>query len=159
MPVLGLVLLVALSGCSTVKSWFGRGDKPSGHNVSVFDAKVGDCFLAPANIAVEVSSLAATSCATAHQLEMFAKPTFVSPGSATAPASFPGDAALKSFADGACADAFTGYVGVDYRDSSYFFTYLNPSARSWQQNDDRTTLCFVTTTGAPITGSVKGRKQ
>lgn len=159
MPVLGLVLLVALSGCSTVKSWFGKSNQPSGHSVSVFDANVGDCFLAPANITTELSSLTATGCATAHQLEMFAKPAFLSPGGATAPDSFPGDAALKSFADGACAAAFTAYVGVDYRDSSYFFTYLNPSARSWQQDDDRTTLCFVTTTGAPITGSVKGRKQ
>jgi hypothetical protein len=37
-------------------------------------------------------------------------------------------------------------------------TYLLPSARSWQQGEDRSVLCFVTTTGDPLTNSVKGSK-
>ncbi len=158
-PVVAVVVLVTLAGCSTVRSWFGKDGEPSGESVTVFDATVGDCFLAPADIAVEVTSLTRIDCASDHQLELFATPSYVAPGTTTAPDSFPGDAALKSFADGTCAQAFAGYVGVDYRDSSYFFTYLNPSARSWEQDDDRTTLCFVTTTGGAITGSVQGSKQ
>ena len=50
-------------------------------------------------------------------------------------------------------------MGVDYRDSELFFTYLLPSPRSWEQDEDRTTLCFVTTTdGAQLTQSVEGTK-
>ena len=29
-----------------------------------------------------------------------------------------------------------------------FFTYLIPSARGWEQNKDRSVVCFITTTGA-----------
>ena len=72
---------------------------------------------------------------------------------------YPGDAALKLFADGACAQEYTGYVGKDYLDSSYFFTYLLPSARGWEQQKDRTVLCFVTTTGQQLTSSVKNSKR
>ena len=66
---------------------------------------------------------------------------------------------LSAFAQGACAQHFTGYVGVDYLDSSLFFTYLLPSARSWESDDDRDVICFVTTTGGTLTGSVKGSKK
>ena len=62
---------------------------------------------------------------------------------------------LKDFADGSCAAEFAAYVGVDYRDSSLFFTYLLPSARSWEQGDDRAVTCFITTTGAPLSESVR----
>jgi hypothetical protein len=72
---------------------------------------------------------------------------------------YPGPEALASFANGACAQAFQPYVGVSYLDSSLFFTYLLPSARSWESDDDRTVLCFTTTTGKPLVVSVKGSKM
>ena len=66
---------------------------------------------------------------------------------------------LPDAAEGACAQRFQSYVGVAYQDSSLFFTYLLPSARSWEQGDDRTVLCLVTTTGQKLTASVKGSKR
>ena len=149
--VLGVVVALAVSGCS----WFG-GDGTKSTSTSVFDVAVGDCFLAPEKITVQLTDLSKVDCATPHQQESYALPVYTDPGTDKTPTTFPGDAALKSFADGSCAQEFQDYVGVDYRDSSLFFTYLVPSARSWEQNEDHTVICFVTTTGQTLTSSVQG---
>ena len=81
------------------------------------------------------------------------------PSASAAGGAYPGGDALDKFAKGACAQRFTAYVGVDYLDSKLFFTYLLPSARSWEQDNDRTILCFVTTTGGTLTASVKGSRK
>lgn len=149
--VLGLGLgTLGLAGCSV----FDRGD--GSRAVSVFDVEVGQCFRVPGDITVELTELPSVDCSEPHEQEAYALVDYTDPGTGTAPEDFPGEAALKTFADGVCAERFADYVGVDYRDSALFFTYLVPSARSWQQNADRTTLCFVITTGAQLTQSVAG---
>ena len=70
----------------------------------------------------------------------------------------PGRPGLRSYADGQCLQQFRGYVGVDYRQSSLYYTYLLPSVRSWA-SDDRTVVCIITTTGQQLTSSVKGSKR
>lgn len=134
-----------LAGCSS-------DDKAEG--TSVMDVKVGQCFAAPGKIEDQIKDVQRVDCGKPHAQEAYATPAY--DGSGKSDDSFPGDDALDKFAEGACAESFGGYVGVDYLDSSLFFTYLAPSARSWQQ-DDRTVLCFVTTTGSPLVGSVKGK--
>lgn len=133
---------VALAGCSS---------KDEGSGTSVMDVKVGECFLAPGKIQDQIKTVKRVDCAKPHAREAYATPKYAAAGDA-----FPGDDALDKFAEGACAEGFGPYVGVDYLDSSLFFTYLAPSARSWQQRD-RTVLCFVTTAGEPMVGSVKGK--
>lgn len=145
-----LATATTLSACSLVD----RGE--DGTAVSVFDVHVGQCFLAPQDITVELSTLAAVDCTEPHEQEAYALAAFTAPGTDTAPDDFPGEAALKEFAEGTCAERFADYVGVDYRDSELYFTYLVPSPRGWEQDGDRTTLCFVTTTGAQLTQSVAG---
>lgn len=89
-----------------------------------------------------------------------AKPSIGKPSaSVTVDTNYPGEDVLSKFADGTCAQRFGEYVGVDYLDSKLFFTYLLPSARSWEQAADRNVLCFVTTTGGKLTKSVKGTKR
>ena len=161
-PVAMAVALPAIAGCS----FFG-GDGTS--SVNVFDVKPGDCFRPPADVTVELTDLSGVACDQPHEQEAYALVEYSAPGAADAPAAtdapaetpdaggtFPGDAPLKDFADGACAEQFADYVGVDYRDSSLFFTYLVPSARSWEDDGDRTVICFVTTTGEELTQSVAG---
>ncbi|WP_029290689.1 septum formation family protein [Cellulomonas sp. HZM] len=148
--VLALGTAVAVAGCSL----FDHGD--DSHGVSVFDVTAGQCFRVPGDITVELTSLPSVPCTDPHEQEAYARVTYTDPGTGATPDSFPGDEALKSFSDGACAEEFQDYVGVDYRDSKLYFTYLVPSARGWEQNADRTTLCFVTTTGSQLTRSVKG---
>ncbi len=147
--VLGAAVVVATAGCSL----FQKDDSTS---VSVFDVAAGDCFTVPQDVTEEIATLPRVDCTVPHEQEAYARVEYTDPGSDTTPDTFPGAAALKAFADGTCAQEFADYVGVDYRDSQLFFTYLVPSARSWQQDDDRATLCFVTTTGEKLTRSVKG---
>jgi hypothetical protein len=142
-----------LTGCS----WFG-GNKSGGKKISVFSVQPGQCFDAPGTVKAQLSSLTKVSCTSPHNEESYAVVPFQSVNGATSSA-YPGDDVLTTFAQGACAQRFTSYVGVDYLDSKLFFTYLLPSARSWEQDADRAVTCFVTTTGNKLTSSVKGSKQ
>jgi len=150
-PLVSLALLAA--GCGV----FG-GSKSGGNSVSVFDVKPGQCFDAPGEVKSELSKLKSVPCDQPHTQESYASIAYTAKDGSEVSA-YPGDAALKVFADGACAQRYTGYVGKDYLDSSYFFTYLLPSARGWEQQKDRNVLCFVTTTGQQLTASVKNSKR
>jgi putative regulator of septum formation len=152
--VAALIAVVALvSGCG----WFG-GSKSEKASVSVFDIKPGQCFSPPAKVKAELSKLDAVPCGRPHTEESYANLPYATKDGSDASA-YPGEAALKSFADAACAQHYADYVGKDYLDSSYFFTYLLPSARGWEQQKDRNVLCFVTTTGQQLTASVKDSKR
>lgn len=148
--LVGLGLVAGAAGCSV----FGQDDETDG--VSVFDVEAGQCFRVPGEITVELTELPAVPCTEPHEQEAYARVTYTDPGTGETPDTFPGADALSTFADGACAEQFADYVGVDYRDSTLFFTYLVPSPRGWEQNADRDTLCFVTTTGSQLSQSVAG---
>lgn len=147
--------LVCLTGCS----FFGLGheDGPTTTEVSVFNVQIGQCFTAQQEIQAEIATLSAIPCDAPHRQEAYATVAYEPPAGVQGDA-FPGDAALKSWADANCAQQFQGYVGISYLDSSLFFTYLVPSARGWEQDNDRSVVCFVTTTGAELTSSVKASK-
>lgn len=141
-----------LSGCS----W---GHSKSGpHSVSAFDIQPGQCLLPPKDVHQEISSLQVTSCDKPHTQEAYAVVKYDGADS-DAGATYPSEAILAKFAEGACGQRYQSYVGIAYQDSSLFFTYLLPSPRSWQEGNDRSIICFVTTTGAELTASVKGTRQ
>ncbi|GAA1762207.1 hypothetical protein GCM10009795_005840 [Nocardioides hankookensis] len=146
-----LLAVPLVSGCG----YFGRGDDTLG--VSVFDVGVGQCFEAQGEVKAQLSELSEVDCDEDHAQESYAVIPYVSDGG-DAGDTYPGDDALAKFANGACAGAYGKYVGVDYLDSSLFYTYLLPSARSWE-DDDRSVICFVTSAGEPLQGSVKGSKR
>lgn len=150
----GAAVLTAagLSGCSL--PW-QHSDVTS---VSVLDVQVGQCFTPPKDIVQQLSDLQSVPCTAAHTMESYASVDYRPPGAATPPTDYPGDAALTTFADGTCAARYADYVGIDYRDSTYFYTYLLPSPRSWQDKD-RAVVCFITTTGQPLKASLKGAKK
>lgn len=156
----GIAVIFMTTSCSLLSGWFGSDDPAKPTGVSVFDAAVGDCFLAPAEVKAELADLQRVPCDIAHQQELYARVDYqAAAGAQSATAdTYPGDSVLDTFAQGACAQAFTDYVGIAYPDSGLWMTYLLPSARSWQQGKDRSVLCFVTTTGDPLTQSVKGSK-
>lgn len=151
----GVVALTpALAGCG----FLGHGD---GSGTSVFDVTAGECFAAPTEVKAQISHVDRVGCAQPHDREVYAAVPYPSKSASAGSASsgdYPGDSAVAAFAQGACAQRFGSYVGVSYLDSSLFFTYLAPSARSWQ-DDDRTVLCFVTAAGRQLKGSVKGSRQ
>jgi hypothetical protein len=160
--ILGTVIALTVAGSVlTGCTWFGHKDNGT-KSTSVFSVKPGQCFQAPSKVQAELSSLSQTPCTKPHIREAYAIVPYVASDAgitSSASSAYPGDDVLSTFAKGACAQQYRTYVGVDYLDSSLFFTYLFPSARSWQSDDDRKIICFVTTTGATLTGSVKGSKR
>lgn len=151
--ICALAVATAVStGCSVLPWW----DKPDEEKVSVFDLSVGDCTITPEDVTVEVTELIRVNCTTDHQQEVFAIVPVTDPETGEVATTLPNEDVLKGFADGACAAAFEDYVGVDYRDSDLFYTYLFPGARGWESNDDRNITCFITTTGTILNQSVAG---
>ncbi len=159
--LLGAVLsvLVFAAGCSWVGGLFGNPgtSSPSTSSVSVFDVKIGQCFNPPKDVQAELANLTAIDCQQPHSQEAYALLPY-RPAAGVVGSGYPGSDTLSGFADGACAQAFQGYDGISYLDSSLYFTYLLPSARSWEQSDDHAVLCLIVTTGQPLTSSVKGKK-
>lgn len=148
--VLALAAAV-LVGCS------GSGGDNDAEAISVFDIEPGMCFLAPAEILAELPDLDRVPCEAEHVQESYAVVDFRAPDGGEA-STYPGAPALERFAEGACAEAFTDYVGISYLDSSLQYTQIFPSARGWEQGGDRTVVCFIYSTGAPLTASVAGSR-
>ncbi len=155
----------ALFGALSAVLLTGTACSSSGGQVStsVFAVRPGQCFVAPKDVKAELSSLEQVPCSQPHTQEAYALVNYQAAGSgpsaSASSGAYPGSDVLDKFAKGTCAQHFTSYVGVDYLDSKLFYTYLLPSARSWEQDDDRTILCFITTTGGTLTASVKGSRK
>lgn len=159
-----LVCAAALAGSLSACSWFGGNDNGS-KSTSVFDVQPGQCFTTPAKVKAELSNLNEVPCTSKHTEEAYAVVAYQAHNGAGQTSSgatssgYPGSDVLDTYAKGVCAQRFTKYVGVDYLDSTLYYTYLLPSARSWEQNDDRNVTCFVTTTGGTLTKSVKNSRK
>lgn len=104
------------SSCSLLSSWFGDDDPAKPASVSVFDVAVGDCFVAQKEVTVELSDLSKVPCEVDHQQELYATVAYQAAAGASTDAvdSYPGDATLDTFAQGACAEQFTAYIGIAY---------------------------------------------
>jgi len=152
LAVAAAIVASTLAGCTS------GNDKNKEVSRSVFAVKPGECFQAPGKVRAELSSITRTPCDQPHSQEAYAIVAYQVPAGAS-PDVYPGNAALTNFAQGKCAQLFGSYVGVDYLDSKLFFTFLLPSARSWQQENDRNVVCFVTATDAILKASVKGSKR
>jgi hypothetical protein len=154
--ILGIVACAALiSGCG----WFGD-DKP-GKTISAFDVSAGQCFTPPSEVKAELSEVRALPCTEEHTQEAYAVVPYSTAGEGATDSKqqYPGSDVLTTFANSTCAQRYADYVGVPYTDSSLFFTYLLPSARSWESAGDRSIICFITTTGEKLTASVKNSKR
>lgn len=147
---------VAVATAATVAGCGGSAPG-NGQNVSVFHVRPSQCFLPPQQVKAELTKVDRVACSQPHTQEVYAVVDYTA-ADGQSPTDYPGDTALKQFADGVCAQRFASYVGIDYQDSSLFLTYLLPSARSWQQAHDRQVVCFVTTTGRLLHSSVRGSK-
>lgn len=143
-----LVLGLVLAGCSKDKAGRRDGALTKAGNISVFDVQVGDCLMPGDKLKAEISSIRAVPCRQPHTHEVFALPEY--PGDSDV---YPGEAKLADFANASCLESFGNYTGSDYLDSKLFFSYLQPSVRSWNDGKDRRIVCVIVATGKPVTGS------
>ena len=125
---------------------FGGGGATTGAagspgTVTLATMQPGYCFddsslpveTADADIAIEL-----VDCAQPHDNETYLRYGYT----AGAGAAYPGDDALATELDTACYDAFAGYVGVDYLDSSLVYFFFYPLEDAWQSGD-RLGLCML----------------
>lgn len=113
---------------------------------SVFDLEVGDCLADPGTNQIE--SVDIVDCAEEHAFEVYAN--LVVPDDV-------GWAGAAELALDGCYAAFPEYVGTDFESSIYDFTWLEPTAESWEQNGDRTVNCLLFDFGgATSIGSARG---
>lgn len=145
------LVAVVLAAIAVMASGCGSSIKTKGVSLSVFHLRVGECVMTPKTVKAQLTSLDVVACQEPHTEEVYA--LVDDPGGDN----YPGTTALQNFANGACLERFAGYVGIDYQDSSLFYTYLLPSVRSWSEGD-RTVDCVITTTGQTLTRSVKGSR-
>ena len=148
-PVMAVIILVG-GVVALTELLQSKPNRP--RSVSVFALAVGQCVIPPTQITAELSTLDVVACNVPHTQQVFALVSDSHAGD-----NYPGASVLKTFADAECLQNFKGFVGVDYRDSTLFYTYLLPSVRSWAAGD-RTVTCVITTTGKKLTYSVQGSK-
>ena len=119
-------------------------------DVGVFDVEVGQCILIPQE-AEAVQSLETVSCDEPHDGEIYE--LFDLDGD-----EYPGETAIGEQSTFGCLEAFEPFVGIDYQESLYYYTFLPPSLESWDGRDDREVICVLT--AAPgrgqLTGSLEG---
>lgn len=163
-PVLGRLAVRTAAAGAAVAMLAGCalfGDDEPGKDVSAFDLEVGQCLTPPTEVKAELSTLRVLPCDVAHTQEVYAVVPYstAEDGSTSGDQQYPGSEVLTTYANSICAQRYGDYVGVPYTDSSLYFTYLLPSARGWESENDRSIVCFVTTTGEKLTASVRDSRR
>lgn len=146
---------IALSGCSILEQFTGGGTATrdddgqvveGNDNTDVFTLQVGDC-LNDATASETVETIPTVPCSEPHDSEIYA--SIIMEGD-----TFPGSDAVIAEADAACLDAFAGFVGVEYADSQYYYSYYFPTEGSWA-GGDREILCTIYDEAGQVTGSLQ----
>ncbi|MEM9652003.1 MAG: septum formation family protein [Actinomycetota bacterium] len=97
-----------------------------------------------------VTSAEAVPCDSSHQYEVYHRYVFPD-------GDYPGDTTVSAVADEQCLGAFAPFVGLDYADSVYGYTALQPVQESWDRADDREVLCLIGRyDGSAKTGTARG---
>jgi hypothetical protein len=135
-PVLAAVAALALVGAAGCSS------------DSVLDLEVGDCLNQSDLDGDEISSAEAIDCDEEHDAEIFAEHGFTGD-------EYPGVDAVREQSEAGCVEQFDDFVGMPYLESELNFTMLYPSETSWNDADDRATLCILQAP-EPMTGSLEG---
>jgi hypothetical protein len=100
------------------------------------DLLVGECF---------ERSVTVVPCGDPHVGEVFFVEDY--PGDPAAP--FPGDDAFQSYLEEHCLSGFESYLGTSYEDSSFDFSWFQPTSSTWDDGD-RQMICYVVGVDDPL---------
>ncbi|MBO3088096.1 septum formation family protein [Cellulomonas dongxiuzhuiae] len=166
-PVLAVALAAALTGCGVLDSVLGdspepaQRDEPGGEitasaEADVFSLQLGDCFdYAALSEATEISSVSTIPCGDPHDAEIYAETTLTEEQFQSDLAlTTAGDTETPTVADQFCYDAFAGFVGKAYEESTLDYTLFSPSEEGWEQGDD-VVQCIVLHPDGGFTGSMR----
>ena len=156
--VVALLASVALlSGCAlassiTPSSTEATPTDSTGTLVSIFELELGACVLdreRPDGADVDVVEV--VPCEEPHDSELFAR-------LAVTEDSFPGADYLIREGGTRCQSAFADFIGVDFSESVYDFTFYYPTPSSWVDGD-RSIFCLAHEPGVQRTGSLLGAER
>lgn len=117
-------------------------------DIGAFRIEVGDCLRGIDT--GYVASAEGVSCDRSHQYEVYHRYQFPE-------GDFPGKSIVDSTADAECLAAFEPFVGLNYADSIYGYTSLQPVQDSWDRVGDREVLCLIGRyDGSEKTGTARG---
>jgi len=153
LTVLGAIALVALFVFVVVgatepggESGGGFVDPDEGGSSQVLSLNVGECLDEVATGIITEDNL--VDCGLPHSYEVFADV-------AVPDGAFPGDDQIEAAAQQACDEAFASYVGVSYDESTLDYSYVGPSAETWDLGD-RQIACLLIDPAGETTGSLEG---
>ena len=105
------------------------------------------------NVTLSASNYRAVDCAKPHDNEVVGSTTFAGSGG------YPGESVLGNYALTPCVAAFETYVGGSFDASSLTMIPIIPTDLTWLKGD-RTIACVVlSSSGAMLTGSIRGTGQ
>jgi hypothetical protein len=161
--------LATLTGCGALDELLSDGDAPrdepggeitASADADAFEILKGDCIDllaldgygdAAAGEEFEVESVPVVPCAEPHTGEVYAE--LVMEGD-----EYPGEKSVVKTFDDWCYAEFEKFVGVALEDSAYLYTGFYPTKDTWEQLDDRTLQCIVSSE-EPVEGCLKGVAQ
>jgi hypothetical protein len=140
-----------VAGCGLIPSpgpgRDAQGTVTARAGTDAFSIEVGDCIDDPG--VQGVSDITVLPCHELHDFEAFAS-TRLPDGE------YPGVTASDAAASDFCAKEFTAFVDFAYDDSALELLYFYPLEQSWDAEDDREILCFVSDAdGTPVTGTLR----
>lgn len=164
------VSLTMLTGCGAIFDEIMSGDdaprdEPGGEITASADADAfqilkGDCIDlvaldgygdAAEGEEYEVETVPVVPCAEEHTGEVYAELVMKAD-------KYPGDEGMSKKFDEWCYAEFEKFVGMSYDESKYGYTGFYPTKDTWEQLDDRTLQCIVSSE-EPVKGSLKGVAQ
>lgn len=144
---IGVAVSVALFGLAGFLLLQGSSSK------FVVDITVGECFDDP--LKFEVASIVVIPCAEPHDNEVYEVTSLLYGPDAP----YPGEEAIFGEGDLICYDAFEGYVGRPYEESTLDVVYFYPTEESWGQGDREVACALYRLDLAKMTGSMRGSGQ
>ena len=160
------VSLTLLTGCGALNDFLSEGDAPrdepggeitASADADAFEILKGDCIDLEAldgygdateGEEYEVETVPVVPCAEPHTGEVYGE--LVMEGD-----EYPGDEDMSKTFDDWCYAEFEKFVGLSFDESKYGYTGFYPTQDTWEQLDDRTLQCIVSSE-EPVTGSLEG---
>jgi hypothetical protein len=163
------VSLTLLTGCAALDDFLSDGDAPrtepggeitASAEADPFKILKGDCIdllaldgygEAAEGEEFEVETVPVVPCAEPHTGEVYSE--MVMKGD-----KYPGEKSVGKTFDDWCYAEFETFVGLSYDESQYGYTGFYPTKDTWEQLDDRTIQCIVSSE-KPVTGTLKAAAQ
>lgn len=151
-------LTIALTGCSALSGILGGGDAKrdeagqiqEDQNIGIFNLKVGDCKQSDTDAEVQATDV--VPCDQPHDEEVYFE--FELEGD-----ELPDAETIETAVFDNCIPEFEKYVGISWEESTLDVRWLEPSAETWEQLDDRIVQCIIVDgAGAKLDASMKDAK-